>query len=402
MVDSSQKAGVATRIAAAKAVQAVLADKIPLEQALVDHRGYKALSSRDRAFARLLVATVFRRMGQIDAVLKPFIKRKPAPFVVAVLRIGTAQLLFLGTPIHAAVGETVEVLKASKKNQNYAGMVNAVLRRVSEKGQIFLAKEAPRVNIPGWLRNSWEKEYGSPAMRRMATQLQKDPPLDLTVKSDPQMWAEKLDGEVLPNGTVRLEKIGDVTKLDGFEAGEWWAQDIAASLPVKILGDIKGLRVLDMCAAPGGKTLQLATGGAEVTALDRSEDRMVRVRENLERTKLEANVIVADATDWVPETADFDIVLLDAPCSATGTMRRHPDVLYNKTASDVAKLVKIQDKLLAAAALLVKPGGTLIYCTCSLQPDEGEARIEKFLKNWTDFRLNPILTILRLTNLKDV
>jgi len=184
------------------------------------------------------------------------------------------------------------------------------------------------------------------------------------------------------------------------EAGEWWAQDIAASLPVKILGDIKGLRVLDMCAAPGGKTLQLATGGAEVTALDRSEDRMVRVRENLERTKLEANVIVADATDWVPETADFDIVLLDAPCSATGTMRRHPDVLYNKTASDVAKLVKIQDKLLAAAALLVKPGGTLIYCTCSLQPDEGEARIEKFLKNWTDFRLNPILTIKGLDAVK--
>ena len=192
---------------------------------------------------------------------------------------------------------------------------------------------------------------------------------------------------------MRLGKIGDVTALEGFDAGEWWAQDIAASLPVQLLGDVSGKRVLDMCAAPGGKTLQLISKGAIVTALDKSEARLERVKENLERTKLSADIICADALEWAPDGDLYDIVLLDAPCSATGTFRRHPDVLYNRSPKDVANLVRLQDKLLSKSAEFVRPGGTLLYCTCSLMPKEGQFRIDQFLQNLPDFRLIPILDV---------
>jgi len=272
-------------------------------------------------------------------------------------------------------------------------MANAVLRNVVDQGPKFAGAQPPKVNIPGWLRGEWERVYGRQAGRKMAVQLMKDPILDLSVKSDAAGWAKKLGGTQIGAETVRLDKIGDVTALEGFDDGEWWAQDVAASLPVQILGDVKGKRVLDLCAAPGGKTLQLAAKGAIVTALDKSEGRLKRLEQNLKRTKLSAEIICADALEWTPEQADFDIVLLDAPCSATGTFRRHPDVLYNKTPKDVANLVRLQDKLLPKAAEFVRPEGTLLYCTCSLQPVEGQARVDKFLQNLPDFRLIPILEV---------
>ncbi len=406
-----------TRLFAARAVQLVLRDKVTLEAAFEMQLGYNDLDGRDRAFARLIAATTFRRWGQISAVLKPMLKSKPPVFVMAVLETAVAQILFLDTGPHAAVSEAVNVLKASGSTRGFSGLTNAVLRRVAGEGKALAGATAPSGNFPRWLTNSWEKAYGRVTVRKIALQLIKDPPLDLSVKSDPQGWADKLGGVVLPTGSVRLPKIGDVTALEGFGEGEWWAQDIAASLPVKVLaegfaaeaGGLTGKRVLDMCAAPGGKTMQLAGLGADVTAIDISEKRLGRLHENLARTKLEAQVVAADGRYWkrskgeAAQDADgknvesqdaeaqFDAVLLDAPCSATGTFRRHPDVLFNKAHTDIGKLASLQDKLMLAMADHVAPGGQLIYCVCSLQPDEGAPRIKHFLKNRTDFRLNPVL-----------
>jgi 16S rRNA (cytosine967-C5)-methyltransferase len=382
-----------SRRLAAFAVKEVMENRQPLEQVLAGQPDYRALEGRDRAFVRLIAATTFRRMGQIDAALKPFVRQRPTKLVYAALQTAAAQILFLGTPAHAAVGETVAMLKSRGSSKGFANMANAVLRNVVEKGPNLAGAQPPKVNIPGWIRGEWERAYGRQAGRKMSAQLMKDPVLDISVKSDVDAWAAKLGGDVMGKSSVRLSKIGDVTALEGFESGEWWAQDLAATLPVELLGDIKGLRVLDMCAAPGGKTMQLAARGAIVTALDKSEGRLERVNENLKRTKLSAEVICADALEWTPEDTLYDVVLLDAPCSATGTFRRHPDVLYNRSPKDVANLVRLQDKLLAKAATLVRPGGTLLYCTCSLMPKEGQPRIDKFLQIVPDFRLNPILEV---------
>jgi len=355
-----------SRRLAAFAVKEVMENHQPLEQVLAGQPDYRALEGRDRAFVRLIAATTFRRMGQIDAALKPFVRQRPTKLVYAALQTATAQILYLGTPAHAAVGETVAMLKSRGSSKGFANMANAVLRNIVDKGPKLVGAQPPKVNIPGWIRGEWERAYGKQASRKFSAQLMKDPVLDVTVKSDVSGWAEKLSGDVMGAQSVRLGKIGDVPGLEGFHEGQWWAQDVAATLPVQILGDVKGQRVLDMCAAPGGKTMQLAAKGAIVTALDKSESRLERVKQNLKRTKLSAEIVCADALEWEPEDREYDIVLLDAPCSATGTFRRHPDVLYNRTPKDVANLVRLQDKLLAKAAEFVRPGGTLIYCTCSL------------------------------------
>ena len=376
---------------AAFAVKEVIETRSSLGQVLASQADYQSLESRDRAFVRLIVATTFRRMGQINAALKPFVKKRPPKFVYAALQTASAQILYLNTPPHAAVGETVAMLKARSSSKGFANMTNAVLRRIVEKGPGLSAAQPPKVNIPGWLRGSWEREYGRHAGRKLAAQLMRNPVLDITVKSDAEAWAEKLEGQVIGTSTVRLDRIGDVRALAGYDDGQWWAQDIAASLPVQILGDLKGKQVLDLCAAPGGKTMQMAARGAKVTSVDKSEPRLMRVKENLKRTKLKADVICADILTYEPEPTEFDTVLLDAPCSATGTFRRHPDVLYNRTPKDVANLVRLQDKLLMRAAQYVRPGGQLLYCTCSLQTEEGAPRITKFLQAMPDFRLIPIL-----------
>ena len=382
-----------SRRLAAFAVKEVMEHHQPLEQVLAGQPDYRELEGRDRAFVRLIAATTFRRMGQIEAALKPFIRQRPPKLVYAALQTAAAQILYLGTPAHAAVGETVAMLKSRGSSKGFANMANAVLRNVVDKGPNLAGAQPPKVNIPGWIRGEWERAYGRQAGRKMSAQLMKDPVLDVSVKANASDWAVKLGGEAIAAQSVRLGKIGDVTALEGFDVGDWWAQDVAASLPVQLLGDVKGLRVLDMCAAPGGKTMQLAAKGAIVTALDKSEGRLERVKENLDRTKLSAEIICADALEWAPEGDLYDIVLLDAPCSATGTFRRHPDVLYNRSPKDVANLVRLQDKLLAKAAEFVRPGGTLLYCTCSLMPKEGQPRVDTFSQNLPDFRLIPILNV---------
>ena len=382
-----------SRRLAAFAVKEVMENHQPLEHVLAGQPDYRALEGRDRAFVRLIAATTFRRMGQIDAALKPFVRQRPTKLVYAALQTAAAQILYLGTPAHAAVGETVAMLKSRGSSKGFANMANAVLRNVVEKGPNLAGAQPPKVNIPGWIRGEWERAYGRQSGRKMSAQLMKDPVLDISVKSDVKGWAAKFSGEIIGVQSVRLDKIGDVTALSGFDEGEWWAQDVAASLPVQLLGDVKGLKILDMCAAPGGKTLQLAAKGAIVTVLDKSEGRLERVKENLERTQLSADVICADALDWTPKEDLYDVVLLDAPCSATGTFRRHPDVLYNRSPKDVANLVRLQDKLLARAAEFVRPGGVLLYCTCSLMPKEGQPRIDHFLQIMPDFRLIPILDV---------
>jgi len=379
------------RYIAAHGVREVLVDGTPLDMALSGQALFVQLERRDRAFARLIAATVFRRMGQIDKVLAPFIKKTPTDYALAVLRTGAAQILFLDTPAYAAVNGSVALLRRSKKTAHMAGMANAVLRRVTEQGPDLLAKTSTLDNIPKWLLTSWTENYGADASQKIADMLIKEPPLDLTTQPD----IAGPDGEILPGGTVRLAKAGDVRALSGYQEGNWWVQDISAALPVRLLGDIKGKRILDMCAAPGGKTLQLAAAGANVTALDKNQERLERVKENLERTGLIADIAVGDGVKWrdPQNTAGggFDIVILDAPCTATGTFRRRPDVLHNKKPQDIDSLSRIQEKLLLAAARHVAPGGTLIYCTCSLQKREGEEQITKFMQNRTDFQLNSLL-----------
>ena len=390
--------GRGARIAAARGVMGVIGQKLALDIALSKAHTFSDLSARDRAFARLIAATTLRRLAQLDGVLNPYLKRQPAPFAMAVLLTGAAQLIYLDTPVHAAVGESVAALKSSRDRNdvNAAGMVNAVLRRVSETGKEAAAEIGIEKNLPGWLRDSWNKAYGKETVKAICEQLSESPPLDLTIKdkSKAAYWAEQMEGRVLPTGTVRKDEIGNIVGLPGFHDGEWWVQDIAAALPVNILGDLTGKTALDMCAAPGGKTLQLAAAGATVTALDRSAERLLKVEDNLQRTGLAAKCIAVDAAKWRGlRDHDFDVVLLDAPCSATGTLRRRPDVAYTKSHKDVVSLKAVQERLLLAAARQVKAGGTLVYCTCSLQREECEWQIEAFLKSRPDFRLNPILTL---------
>ncbi|MEM7729023.1 MAG: RsmB/NOP family class I SAM-dependent RNA methyltransferase [Pseudomonadota bacterium] len=378
------------RKAAAMAVGDVLGRGYRLEGSLAKNPALDGLDARDRAFARAIAATTLRRLGQIDAVLAPLVKRPPPGRVQAYLQTAAAQMIFMDVAPHAAVGDTVGLVKADGKGEPFSGLVNAVLRKVADTGKSDAAKVPPVNNIPGWMRSEWSRLYGKATVRRMAVLLANAPPLDLSVASDPEGWAERLGGTVLAGETVRLDAIGNVAALDGYEGGQWWAQDVAAALPARILaraaGGLAGKRVADLCAAPGGKTMQMAAMGAHVTALDLSEARTGRLRQNLDRTGLQADVVTTDLADYAPEET-FAAVLLDAPCSATGTFRRRPDVLYNRRERDITPLTRLQDKLLAHAAKCVSPGGMLLYSVCSLQQREGADRVRKFLKTAPEFRL---------------
>ena len=356
----------------------------PFDDAADQHPSLRDLEPRDRAFVHLLTATVLRRLGQIDAVLLACLDKPGAPTkgdVLDLLRLGAAQLLFLGTPSHAAVDTSV-ALAATRKLQHYKGLVNAVLRRLAREGAAMLqGQDAGRLNTPDWLWLSWRQAYGVGAARAIVEENLKEAPLDFTVKQgDPAAWAEALEAQITPTGSLRRAAGGSAAALPGFAEGAWWVQDMAAALPARLLGDVAGKRVFDLCAAPGGKTAQLAAAGGDVTALDRSAKRLERVTENLARLGLSAQVVAADAADWTPEDGVLaDAVLLDAPCTATGAIRRNPDVARLKTPDDVAKLARAQGRLLAHAVDLTRPGGLLVYCTCSLQPEEGETQIERLL-----------------------
>ncbi len=340
-------------------LRAVLEQRRPLEEAL---ERLPDAAPRDRAAAHRLAATVLRRMGCLDAVLEPHLAKAPPPAVRLVLLIGAAQLLFLGTPAHAAVATAVDLARAEKLAP-FAKLVNAVLRRVADQGLALLAElDAPRLDTPSWLWASW-----GGAARDIAVAHQTEAPIDLSLRPGA---APPPGGLVLPTGSVRFPAGTRVAELPGYAEGDFWVQDAAAALPARLLAVRPGEFVADLCAAPGGKTAQLAAAGARVVAVDRDAKRLARVAENLARLRLSADLVEADAATWAPGEK-FDAVLLDAPCSATGTIRRHPDVPYLKRPRDVAELAANQQKLTAAAARLLKPGGRLVYAVCSLQPEEG-------------------------------
>ncbi len=374
--ENLQKPGLAARQCAARLLSAVIEKKTSLD-GLTDvkhgHPQYMALDDRDRSLVRAILGAALRHRGTIDALLSQLLDRplpENAAALKALLHIAAAQILYLDIPDHSAVDLAVTAANDDPRNRRYTGLVNALLRRLS-RDKDKLSTGAP--NAPAWFAESLVKAYGGEKAASILAMHALEAPLDLTVKSDPQGWAERLGGIVLPNGTVRLAKLeGALTELPGFEDGEWWVQDAAASLPARLLGDIKGKRVADLCAAPGGKTAQLVLAGADVTALDISANRLARLKGNLERLKLQAHTVEANLLQYQPDEP-FDAVLLDAPCSSTGTVRRHPDVPWTKSPEDIAKLTALQAEFLARAVDMVKPGGTIVFSNCSLDPAEGEA-----------------------------
>jgi 16S rRNA (cytosine967-C5)-methyltransferase len=374
--------GLAPRRIAADILDGVLRRRIALDEQLSGkgaHPGLAALSERDRALMRRLVGTVLRRLGTLRHGLGGFLDRgfpADAPRAETILLLGAAQILWLDVPDHAAVDLSVRLAQGDRRAGRYAGLVNAVLRRVAQNSAAFTTDGTPR-DTPDWLLARWTRAYGADAARALALAIGHEPALDLTVRSDAAHWAERVRGRVLPTGTVRTLAHGAIPLLPGFAEGAWWVQDAAASLPARLLGDMDGLAVADLCAAPGGKTAQLAAAGARVTAVDRSPARLKRLNENLARLKLQAETVAADALEW--QAGPFDAVLLDAPCSSTGTIRRRPYVPWLKSEADLAVLTPLQQRLLDRAATLLKPGGRLIYCVCSLEPEEGEQQIESLL-----------------------
>ena len=385
------------RAVALALLQQVLNKRRALDQALEQDRSWAALAPRDRAFARLLVATMLRRLGQLDGLidhcLQQPLKRRETD-LRDLLRLGMAQLLFLGTPPHAAVSTTLTLAESHPRLAGRKGLLNAVLRRLAREGAaLAAAQEAGRINTPDWLWASWSAAHGEAAAGAIAKAHLSEAPLDISVKggaADLTHWAERLGAAPLYGRSLRIAAPkGEVTRMPGFAEGAWWVQDLAAALVPRLLGLVEGRRVIDLCAAPGGKTLALAAGGAEVTAVDRSPARLKRLKDNLARTGLAAEVVAADAAGWRPGAAP-DAVLLDAPCSATGTLRRHPDIAHLRSPADVAKLAALQSKLLDNAVAMLPPGGRLIYAVCSLQPEEGREQIDRLLSGGAPVERQPV------------
>ena len=389
--------GLAARRIAADILDGVLHKHRTLDDQLDGagaHPGLKSLADRDRALMRRLVATILRRLGTLGHVLSRLLDRgipTDAPRAQSALLIGAAQILWMDVPDHAAVDLSVRLVQSDRRAAKYAGLINAVLRRCAREGEALIDEvKSQSLDLPPWMMARWIAHYGEATAREMATAIANEPSLDLTVKSDAEQWATRLHGETLSTGTVRTLLQGSVTMLPGFTEGHWWVQDAAAALPARLLGDISGKSVADLCAAPGGKTAQLALSGAHVTAVDRSPARMARLRDNLGRLALSAEAIVTDATEWAGSGEGFDAILLDAPCTATGTIRRHPDVAWLRQETDIAALTALQQRLLQKAVTLLKPGGTLVYCTCSLELEEGEQAIARLLAGESGLRRAPV------------
>ncbi|HXI05048.1 MAG: RsmB/NOP family class I SAM-dependent RNA methyltransferase [Bradyrhizobium sp.] len=394
---ASEVPGLAARRIAADILDGVLHRHRTLDEQLEGagaHPALKTLSDRDRALMRRLVATILRRLGTLGHLLSRLLDRgvpTDAPRAQSALLIGAAQILWMDVPDHAAVDLSVRLVQSDRRAARYAGLVNAVLRRCAREGKAIVDEIAAQtLDVPAWLLSRWIAHYGEATARAMAEALGHEPSLDLTVKADAGQWAARLHGEVLPTNTVRTPLHGSVTMLPGFTEGQWWVQDAAAALPARLFGDVAGRAIADLCAAPGGKTAQLAHAGARVTAIDRSPARVTRLRDNLTRLSLEAETVVADAVEWQGAAESFDGVLIDAPCTSTGTIRRHPDVAWLRQETDIAALAALQKRLLQKAVTLLRTGGTLIYCTCSLEPEEGEAAIGALLAAETGLRRAPI------------
>ena len=395
----SEVPGLAARRIAADILDGVLHKQRTLDEQLdgaAAHPGLKTLSDRDRALMRRLVATILRRLGTLGHLLSRLLDRgipTDAPRAQSALLIGAAQILWMDVPDHAAVDLSVRLVQSDRRAAKYAGLVNAVLRRCAREGQPLIDEvKAQTLDIPPWLLARWIAHYGESVARDIALAISHEPSLEITVKSDPEQWASRLHGEILPTGSVRTLLQGSVKMLPGFTEGHWWVQDAAAALPARLFGDIAGKSIADLCAAPGGKAAQLVHAGARVTAVDRSPARMARLRDNLTRLSLEAETVVADAAEWQGSKSGegFDGILIDAPCTSTGTIRRHPDVAWLRQEADIAAMTALQKRLLQKAVTLLRPGGTLVYCTCSLEPEEGEQAIAALLASESGLRRAPI------------
>jgi len=394
----SEVPGLAARRIAADILDGVLHKHRTLDDQLDGagaHPGLKTLADRDRALMRRLVATILRRLGTLGHLLSRLLDRgipTDAPRAQSALLIGAAQILWMDVPDHAAVDLSVRLVQSDRRAAKYAGLVNAVLRRCAREGQPLIDEvKSQNLDIPPWLLARWIGAYGETTARQMALAIGYEPSLDITVKADAPQWATRLHGETLPTGTVRTLLQGSVIMLPGFTEGQWWVQDAAAALPARLFGDVSGKTIVDLCAAPGGKTAQLAQAGARVTAVDRSPARMARLRDNLARLSLQADEVVTDAAEWPGQgNGGFDGVLVDAPCTSTGTIRRHPDVAWLRQEADIAALATLQKRLLQRAVALLKPGGTLVYCTCSLEPEEGEQAIASLLATESGMRRVPV------------
>ena len=377
--------GLAAREAAVQLLEATLARRGGLDEAL-GSGAVARLDPRDRSFARALVMAALRHLGPIDRALEAKLQRPPPERVKTLLRLGAAQAFWLDVPAFAAVDTTVTLADRDRVSRPFKGLVNAVLRGLLRDGP---PPADPEALAPAWLYARWKSAFGEADAAALAARIAEEPATDVTPRdpADAAALAEALEGEPV-GGSVRVGRKGDITLWPGYAEGRWWVQDAAAAVPARLLDVQPGERALDLCAAPGGKTLQLAAAGASVVAVDRSAARLRRLAENLARTGLAAEVVVADAANWKDERA-FDAVLLDAPCASTGTFRRNPDVLWAIRPGDIGALAAVQSQLLDAAAGRVKPGGRLVYCVCSLEPEEGEAQAAAFLKRHPDFETVP-------------
>ena len=383
----------AARIAAARSVAEALTLARPLEERLAD-LGLRAggLDARDRALARSIATVALRRLGTIRKALARRLEKgmpKRGGALEWTLIVAAAQILFLDVPDHAAVDLAVKATRADPAGAPFAGLANAVLRTIARERDAILASSDPlEDDTPGWLAHRWRGTYGEGLARAIAAAHRAEPTLDISVKSNAEDWAARLGGTVLPTGSVRLDTHTPVAELEGYSTGEWWVQDAAAALPARLLRPAAGMRIVDLCAAPGGKAAELAAAGAEVTTVDRSAERLKLLAANFERLRLHSEIVVADALAF--DAPPFDAVLLDAPCLATGTIRRHPDVAWIKRPGDLPPLIKLQAQLLDRAIALTRSGGAIVYCVCSLEPEEGEAQIAAVLRRNPDARRSRI------------
>ena len=393
--EAEKSPGLPARLAAAAILSDVVAKAHPLDDCFSPQAVPSRLSGldpRDVALTRSICTAALRRLGTIRKALAQRLEKglpKSVAHLEWTLIAAAAQILLLDVPDHAAVDLAVRATRLEAKSAPFAGLVNAVLRNIARTREEILAGADPlRDDVPAWLAARWIKTYGEEAAERIARANRDEPTLDLTVKSDPEGWAARLGGLVLPTGSVRLLTHAPIVELEGYEEGEWQVQDAAAALPARLLRVAPGARIADFCAAPGGKAAQLAFRGAKVTAIDRSAERLKRLAANFARLGVDAEIVVADVASL--KAQPFDAVLLDAPCLSTGTIRRHPDVAWTKKPSDLARLVETQARMLDRAVELTRPGGEIVYCTCSLEPEEGEAQIAALLRRNREVERSPI------------
>ncbi|PVE24524.1 MFS transporter [Microvirga sp. KLBC 81] len=389
MSQSEDQVGLGPRRLAWMAVTETMKRRVPLDDVLDELSPKENLSPRDEALARAIAIVTFRRLGTLGRALSERLNREPKDErLLHLLATGAAQILFLDVPDHAAVDSAVRLAQEDAKLGHAGGFINAVLRRVARERDMILSQQESWLDTPTWLEERWVAQYGEELATKIAEAHRSMASVDISVKEDAAGWAERLGGILLPTGSIRLVERTAIRDLPGFDEGAWWVQDAAAALPARLLHAKPNERIADLCAAPGGKTAQLAAAGAEVLAVDRSPRRLKRLEENLARLSLKATTRAVDAEKL--DEAPFDAILLDAPCSATGTIRRHPDVAWTKSEEDIRKLSGLQTRLLDKAASLLKPGGRLVYCTCSLEAEEGERQAQGFLARHPEFTRQPI------------